>query len=133
MGLCESRGVHEIGPVVSERWPRHVHAHACTHMWREEILVHEIPDMEAVSPARRENKIAELFITGPAPQLTQQSQQSRSPHFFFLFLSLSLFVSFSLGASLIAQLSGSPSRRRRSVGEPISNESRLTNRRLFLP
>lgn len=112
------RDVHEIGPERAAAATRaRICVHAPAHVWREEILLHEIPDMEVVSPDRRKNKLAELFITGPAPQLTQQSlQPPRSPHF-FLPLSLFLFlsVSFSLDESLIAQLSGSPSRRRRTT------------------
>lgn len=104
-----SRGVHEIG---SERAMATTRVRTRVHVWHEEILVHEIPDMEAVSPDRRENKLAELFITGPAPQLTQPSHHVL---LIFFFLFLSLFISFSLGASLIAQLSGSPSRRRRTT------------------
>lgn len=69
--------------------------------------------MEAVSPDRRENKLAGLFITGPAPQLTQQSLQlPRFAHFFSFFF---FFPFHFLGADLIAQLSGFTSQRRRTT------------------
>lgn len=85
-----SRGVHEIE---SKRTVATTRVHIRMHVWREEILVHEIPDMEAVSPDRRENKFAELFITGPAPQLTQQSHHVLLIFSSFFFLSSSRFLS----------------------------------------
>lgn len=66
--LRRSRDQTGAKPVAATR--ARIRVHAPVHVWREEIL-HKIPDMEAVSPDRCENKLAELFITGPALQLTQ--------------------------------------------------------------
>lgn len=86
----------------SESWSWHMHTYAYTQSGArvEEILVHDIPDMEAT-------RISSLFITSPAP-LSWLSEVCNL--LFSLFSSFSLFsrLIFSLYAHLIVQLLDSP-------------------------
>lgn len=48
-----------------------MHVYACT--CGRDTGARGIPDMEVVSPDRRENKLMGLFISSPAPNVTQRN------------------------------------------------------------